>query len=315
MSCSRFAGLLAVFLSLPACDSGNPLTSGGGGTTSSTASASTSAATTTASTTASTSSATTAATTSSSGTGGAPAWPTCDTEPTGSTAKTIPQIWTDNPTMPAPEWIEGVFVTAVARNGCVANQSCDIFIQQDETYASFSAAASHSIHIGIAPAVAEHFVGIKVGDKVDAYGFASRNTQNGQNELMILVTPTLVGCMKVVGTGAPMPVAATLEELTVAGYEATGPVFLTVSNVSGKPQTPSATFALWDTATGPTQPIDEVTNLSPFYVDNEAFTGLTQGVVTKWSSVTGVFGIFVPPSTPVTKYEELYIRTMADAVP
>ena len=163
--------------------------------------------------------------------------------------------------------------------------------------------------------MSSHFVGINVGDKVDAYGFAYVNTQNGQNELMILVTPTLVGCAKVVGTGMPVPVAATLDDLTITGYESNGPLFVKLQGISGKPHMPAQTFAMWATATGPIQPLSEVTDMSPFFLQGAAFTGLTPEVVTKWTSVTGVFGLFVPPAMPVVKYEELYIRTMADAVP
>jgi hypothetical protein len=217
--------------------------------------------------------------------------------------------------MPAPEWIPGVFVTAVSRGGCAAMQSCEIFVQQNESYPTFAAAQQQSIHIGIAPEVSSHFVGIHVGDKVDVYGHAFRDTQNGMNELLILVTMNLPGCMKVVGAGAPVPVAATLDELTTAGYETNGPVLVTLQAVSGKPHMPTQTFALWNTATGPTMPLDQVTSVSPFFLPGAAFTGFTPEVITNFQSVTGVFGQFIPPGTPVVKYEELYVRSMMDIVP
>ena len=217
--------------------------------------------------------------------------------------------------MPAPEWIQGVFVTAVAHGGCAANQSCDIYVQQSESYPNLAAAQKQSIRYAIAPAVSSNFVGIKVGDKVDAYGFAYRNTQNGQNELMFLVTPTLAGCMKAVGTGNPLPTAATLNDLTITGYETNGPLFVVLPGISGKPHMPGQTFAMWNTATGPTQPLAEVTDMSPYFLPGSVFTGFTPEMVTHWTTVQGVFGLFVPPGMPVVKYEELYIRSMADAAP
>ncbi|MFO0611186.1 MAG: hypothetical protein U0414_01265 [Polyangiaceae bacterium] len=247
------------------------------------------------------------------GAGGATPWPTCDTQPSGSTSETIPQVWADDPALPTKVWLPGVFVTAVARGGCVAGQSCEIFIQQSESYATFALAAKQSLPIGIAPTVAEHFVGIQVGDKVDVYGSAFRNTQNGKNELGILVTPALRGCAKVVGTGNPTPVAVTLPELTTPYYEANGPALVQVAGVSGKPQLPDETFGLWDTVLGPMGTLEEVTSLSPFFLPSAVFTGFTQGQTTKFTSVTGVFAQFQPPMS-MTKYEEICARTMNDIV-
>lgn len=248
------------------------------------------------------------------GMGGAPGWPTCDSQPPNSSSEPIPQVWADNPMTPKKVWIENVIVTAVARAGCAANESCQIFIQQSETYASLTAAQKQSLPIGIAPAVAEHFVGIKVGDRVDVYGHAFRNTQNGKNELGILVTPALQGCAKVVGSAAPVPVVATLPELTTPYYEANGPALVTLTAVTGKTKTPVETFALWNTGMQPTGDITEVTSLSPFFLTGAAFTGLTPATVTDFASVTGVFGIFAPDATPLIKYEEIYPRTANDIV-
>lgn len=248
------------------------------------------------------------------GAGGAPGWPTCDSQPPNSTSEPIPQVWADNPATPKKVWIKGVVVTAVARSGCVAMESCQIFIQQDDAYATLAAAQKQSLPIGIAPAVAQHFVGIQVGDKVDVYGHVFRNTQNGKNELGILVTPALQGCAKVVGAGNPVPVAATLPVLTTPYYEANGPALVTVSGVTGKTKTPVETFALWDTVAGPTGGIEEVTSLSPFFLTGAAFTGLTPATVTDFVSVTGVFGIFAPDAVPLIKYEEIYPRTANDIV-
>lgn len=249
------------------------------------------------------------------GAGGAPGWPTCDTQPAGSTSEPIPQVWADDPMTPKKVWMPGVYVTAVARAGCAAMQSCEIFVQQSESYATLAAAQKQSLPIGIAPSVAEHFVGIKVGDKVDVFGSVFRNTQDGKNELAMLVTPALPGCAKVVGTGNPTPVAATLAELTTPYYEANGPALVTVTAVSGKPHMPAETFALWDTAMGPMGTIEEVTSMSPFFLSGAVFTGFTPEQVKNFVSVTGVFGIFEPPAMPVIKYEEIYVRTMNDVVP
>lgn len=246
--------------------------------------------------------------------GAAPGWPTCDTQPPSSTSEPIPQVWSDNPAMPKKVWLPGVYVTAVARSGCVAMQSCQIFVQQSESFATLAAAQKQSLPIGIAPAVAEHFVGIKVGDKVDVYGHVFRNTQDGKNELGILVTPSLQGCAKVVGTGNPTPVAATLPELTTPYYEANGPALVTLSAVTGKTKTAVETFALWDTIAGPTGGIEEVTSLSPFFLSGAAFTNLPAGQFTDFVTVTGVFGIFAPDAVPLIKYEEIYPRTANDIV-
>jgi len=319
MRTTHFA-LALCLVGIISCDSGGKVNTGSGGSTggagttsaaTTTTVASTSSATTSASTTATSGSTTSASSTS---TGGL-MWPTCNTQPPGSTVATIPAVWAANPAMPTPEWMQGVFVTAVAHGGCAANQSCDIYVQQSESYPNLAAAQKQSIRYAIAPAVSSNFVGIKVGDKVDAYGFASRNTQNGQNELMFLVTPTLAGCMKVVGSGNPLPTAATLDDLTITGYETNGPLFVVLPGISGKPHMPAQTFAMWNTATGPTQPLAEVTDMSPYFLPGDVFTGLTPEMVTHWTTVQGVFGLFVPPATPVVKYEELYIRSMADAAP
>lgn len=296
-----------------ACSNGGTGTGGTGGTGTTSSTSKTSSSTTGSSTT---SGSTTSSTTSSSssgqgGQGGAPGWPTCDTQPPGSALKTLPQVWTDNPASPTPEWIPGAYVIGVSGAGCVANMSCQIFIQQDETYANLTAAQQHAIKIDIIPAAAVHFTGIAVGDKVDVYGQAFRDTQMGANELKILVSPNLQGCAKKVGTGNPVPVTATLDQLTVDLYETQGPLLITVPTVTGHVHMPTETFALWTTGQSPGMDITKVTSMSPFFLSGGAFTGLTPDLITQFGSVTGVFGIFFPQGN--IKYEEIYIRSMAEA--
>jgi hypothetical protein len=238
-------------------------------------------------------------------------WPTCDTQPAGSQTKTLPEIWTDNPQAFAKEWVQGVYVIGVSGAGCAANTSCQIFVQQDLSYASFAAAQQHAIKIDILPSVAEHFTGIAVGDQVDVYGEAIRDSMGLGQELKILVTPTHPGCAKKVGSGTAVPVTATLDQLTVPVYQAQGPILVTVSNVTGHVHMLSETFGLWNTGQMP-GPLSDETSVSPFFLSGGAFTGLTTDKITDFTSVTGVFGIFTPPGNII--YEEIYIRDMAEAV-
>lgn len=245
--------------------------------------------------------------------GGAEPWPTCDTQPTGSVQKTIPEIWTDDPMFPTAAWVPGVYVTAVSGSGCSAGQSCQFFVQQNESYTTIADATHQSLRVGVAPAVASYFVGIAVGDQIDLFARASRDTQNGKNELAFLVTPSLPGCAKVVGTGDPQPITLTLDDFTVAAYETErGPMLVRVTTVTGNPNAPDATFALWDTGSVPGGDITTVTSLSPYFLSGGSFNGLTDGVNTDFDEVVGVFSLFTPPGSPVTKYEEICVRSDLD---
>ncbi len=245
--------------------------------------------------------------------GGSEPWPTCDTQPTGSPTKTLEQIWTDNPTQFAEAWVPGVYVTAVSKDGCTANDDCQFFVQQDESYASLNAATHKSLRVAAAPSVASYFAGIAVGDKVDLYAHAIRDTTNGKNELFFLVTPTLPGCAKVVGSGTLVPLTVTLDDLSVQAYEVDrGPLFVSVDTVSGKPHLPGETFALWDTGGPIGNDITTVTSLSPYFLPNGTFTGLTAEQVTDFQKTVGVFGLFYPSGNPVMKFEEIYARETAD---
>ncbi len=247
------------------------------------------------------------------GGGEAPTWPDCETQPSGSPTKTLPQIWADNPSMPTEAWVPGVYVTAISGDGCSANQSCQFFVQQAESFNSFAEATHQSLRVGVSPPVASYFTTLAVGDQVDLYAHAFRDTADGKNELIFLVTPALPGCAKVIGSGDPQPVLATLDQLTVAAYEDTvGPVLVQIDTVSGNPNLPAETFALWDTGGPIGGDITTVTSLSPFFLSGEAFTGLTDGMNTDFANVVGVFGIFAPPADPLIKYEEIYVRSVAD---
>lgn len=246
--------------------------------------------------------------------GGVEAWPTCDLQEPNVPAKTLPQIWIDNPATPSRAWVSGVYVSAVSGAGCVANSSCQIFVQQSETYADLNAAKKQSIRFAVAPAAASRFVGLAAGDRVDLDARAFRDTTDGKNELIFLVTDNLKGCMKKTGTGTLVPVTTTLDVLSVPEYEANGPILVRVDTVTGRPHLPAETFALWDTGAPLPGDLTTVTSLSPFFLSGAAFTGLTAEQVTDFASVTGVFGIFTPDAVPLVKYEEIYPRSMAEVI-
>jgi hypothetical protein len=237
-------------------------------------------------------------------------WPTCDMQPPGSTTKTLPEIWVDDPVAPTEAWVPGVYVTAVSGSACSAGSSCQIFVQQQESYPTLNAATHQSIRVAIVPAAAEHFEGIAVGDRIDLFASAFRDTSDGRNELIFLVSPNLPGCAAVVGTGDPQPVTVTLDQLTLAAYETDiGPVLVRVDTVSGNPALPDETFGLWDTGGMIGGDITTVTSLSPFFLPGSAFTGLTQGMITDFEEVVGVFAIYAPDADPLIKYEEIYVRS------
>jgi hypothetical protein len=248
------------------------------------------------------------------GSGGAGGgWPTCDVPPVDLPVSTIPQVWEADPSDPTEYWIPGVFVTAVSGGGCVDSGSCQLFVQQAETYPSLAAAAHQGLRVAITPAVASYFTGIGVGDRIDLRAFALRDTDDGKNELFFFVTPNLPGCAAVVGSGTPAPVTATLLDLTVEAYEETiGPVLVRVDTVSGNPNMPAETFGLWETGT-PIDPTNmDITSLSPFFLSPQSFVGLTDGMNTNFQFVVGVFALFTPPADPLIKYEHIYPRTTAE---
>lgn len=248
-------------------------------------------------------------------------WPTCDTQPLSASTKTIPQIWTDDPASPTEVWVAGVYITAISGNGCEAGKSCQIFVQQDQTYASWAAGAQHAIKLRISAATASHFVGLSVGDQVDVLGYAWRFNLGGEHELLIQVNSQLAGCAKKVGTGSPTPITGVkLSDLSVSAYEDThGPLLIQVANVSGKPAAPTQIFGIWDTGVGIGDGgTASLRSLSPYFLTSHRFSTLPTdgGTTVDFQSVTGVFGLYVPytEAGAATKYVVIYPRSMSDLV-
>jgi hypothetical protein len=210
--------------------------------------------------------------------------------------------------------VPGVYITAISKSGCQSGVACQIFVQQAESYPSLAAGSQQALKIFVSASTAQHFTTLLVGDRVDVYAHAWRYDIDGQNELLLQVSSGLPGCAKKIGQGTPLPVTVTLAELSVTAYESTvGPLLIRVDTVSGKPAAPTETFGLWETGVFDDAGIENVTSLSPFFLPGGAFVGLTQNQIESFTSVTGVFGLFVI-GMPVAKYEEIYPRTMADVV-
>ena len=294
--------------------SGSSASGSGGGATS--AASSTASASSTSGSASATTGAGGGASSSSGGTGGGFMWPTCDAPEPGAVQKTLHQIWQDNPAAPTEVWSPGLFVTGVSKGGCQAGTACQIFVQQKEDMVTLAGAAQQSLKMFISANTAFHFLGIKVGDKVDVDAHAWRYNVNGENELLLQVSLALPGCAKVVGSGLPVPVKATLSDFSVAAYEDTlGPVLVTVDAVSGTPQMPAQTFAILNTKGGFSDAgVATLTSLSPYFMPGGVFTGyaaMNTGSKHDFASVTGVFGIFIPTGS-MSKYEEVYPRSEAD---
>ncbi len=255
------------------------------------------------------------ATTGGGGTGGmGGGWPTCDAKPDNVPDKALHDIWAQNPAAPTEVWVSGAFVTAVSRSGCTAGTACQFFLQEAPQFVDFAGAAHRSLKVFASASTAFHFEGIAVGDQVDVQAWAWRYNVDGQNELLLQVNQQLPGCAKKVGSAVPVPVSAVLADLTVQGYEVDyGPVFVKLDLVSGKPHLPAQTFGLWTTGQIDNNP-DGITSLSPFFLTGAVFTGLTAEKIHDFTSIVGVFGLFVPPANPVVKYKEIYPRDMAEVV-
>ena len=255
------------------------------------------------------------------GTGGdaGATWPTCDTQPSAAPSKTIVQIWADNAATETQVWVPGVFITAISGGACVSGTTCQIFVQQAETYASLAAGAKQGIKLRIASTVANYFASLKVGDKVDVLGYAWRYNLGGANEMAIQINSQLPGCAKKVGTGNPVAITGVqLTDLTVAAYEQThGPLLVQLTTVTGKPALPTEIFGLWKTGVGIGDAGPEsLVNASPFFLANGAFTGFTSGQPVDFKTLTGVFAVFSPfveAGTP-PKYTVVYPRVMTEMV-
>jgi hypothetical protein len=250
-----------------------------------------------------------------------PGWPTCDAKPATAAHKTLPQIWADDPSAPTEVWVTGTYVTAISGGACTAGDACQIYLQQDPTYASFALGAHRAIKLRVSGTAAQYFTALAPGDQVDVLGHAWRFNLGGANELVIQVNAQLQGCAKKIGTGAPAPITGIqLSDLNVTSYELThGPLLIQVAAVSGKPAAPAEIFGIWPTGVGigDASPSDLV-SISPFFLPAFAFTGLpTNGQTTvSFQTVTGVFGQYIPATETGTppKYHVIYPRSMADLV-
>jgi hypothetical protein len=248
------------------------------------------------------------------GAGGGSGAPGCDAPPPGAAQKTIAEIWADNPTQPTATWVAGVYVTAISGSKCDASYECQLFVQSETSFASFDAGAQQALRVLAFPPSVNELASLAVGDRIDLYGSVWRHTSGGQNELLFELSSTYPGCAKKIGAGEPAGIPdVTLEQLTVAAYESThGPLLVRLDGVSGKPNDMKKIFALWKSFQIGDGGIEDVVSLSPYFLPNGQFTGLTAGVIHNFSYVQGVFGLFVPPA-PSSKYKVLYIRSMADA--
>jgi hypothetical protein len=252
------------------------------------------------------------------GEGGEPAmWPTCDEMPADADPTTIHELWVAPPQAETKVWLDGVYITAISKNGCVdamPTETCQIFLQEAETYPDLASGSQRAIRMFISGNSAKHFTSLAVGDQVDVLAHAKRDTQNGHDELMLSVVTALPGCAKKVGQGAPAPVVVQYEDLTLSAYEQTvGPLFVRLEGVSGKPQLTDEIFGLWETGVFNEAGIENVVSLSPFFLPGGTFTGLEAGKTHAFGSVTGVFGLFVIDS-PLTKYKVIYPRSMGEVV-
>jgi hypothetical protein len=251
-------------------------------------------------------------------------WPDCKTQPPNTTLMTLPEVWqNDDTSTPKGVFVTGVTVTAIGHGACTAGYACQLVVQ-DGSYATLVAGAHHAIKVFASATTSKYFTGLTVGDKIDVSGFAWRYTLQNSNELLIEVNVMLPGCSNKTGTNALTPVTGvTLDDFTVDHYEQTyGPLLVEVANVSGKYTGPAnVTFGLYPTGVDggfPEAGATDIVSLSPYFLPNGNFTGLAQGQVTKFTTITGIFDVFYAPpadgGTAATKYLELGPRTSADIV-
>lgn len=242
-------------------------------------------------------------------------WPDCTSQPQGVPTKTIDQIWSDDPTTPTQVWLPGVYVTALSKGACVDGVACELILQQDLTYASLEAGAQHAVRAWITSSTAKYFASLAVGDQVNAMAWAYRESEGGQNELIVHVDLLEPGCALKIGSGTPTPIqgVALTDINSLAAYEQIyGPLLMQIANVTGTPKQPDQTFGLGNTFFDGGVTGGEIISLSPYYMDGGAFEGLEAGVKTKFSSVTGVFNEYFNPDASATKYLEIGARTPAD---
>jgi hypothetical protein len=242
-------------------------------------------------------------------------WPDCTSQPQGVPTKTIADLWTDNPSVPKQVWVPGVFVTAVSQGACKPSVACEFILQQDETYPSLQAGAQHAIRAWIGSSASKYFTQLAVGDQVNAMAWAFRESEGGQNELILHVDDVSPGCALKVGSGNPTPIAGVqLSDIgSLAAYEDLyGPLLLQVANVTGTPKQPNQTFGLGNTFFDGGTSDGSIVSLSPYYMDGGVFVGLEAGVKTKFTSVSGVFNEYFNPDASAVKYLEIGARTASD---
>jgi hypothetical protein len=234
------------------------------------------------------------------GTDAAKPWPDCLTHPTNAPTRLI----------------NDVTISAISFNGCSTGHACQIFLQTDATYPSLVAGAHKAIKMFISAAAAGHFSTAQVGDTVNAMGWGWRYDVDGQNEILLEVNDEFQGCVKKTGTLVLTPITGvSLGDLTVDAYENTyGPLLVEVDNTRGTTTANlTETFGLVPGADGGF--IDagpEIVSLSPFFLANGTFAApMTVSTHEHFTSIVGVFGLFVPADAGAT-YNELYPRTMTD---
>jgi hypothetical protein len=242
-------------------------------------------------------------------------WPDCTSQPQGVPTKTIADLWTDDPTTPTQVWLDGVYVTAISKGACQAGVACEFILQQDLTYGSLEAGAQHAIRAWISSTTSKYFTTLAVGDQVNAMAWAFRETEAGQNELILHVDAVSPGCALKIGSGTPTPITGVLlsDIGSYAAYEQIyGPLLLQVANVTGTPKQPNQTFGLGDTFYDGGTSDAAIVSLSPYYMDGGVFEGLEAGVKTKFNAVSGVFNEYFNPDASATKYLELGARSPTD---
>ena len=242
-------------------------------------------------------------------------WPDCTSQPNGVPTKAITDLWTANPTTPTQVWLPGVYVTAISKGACVAGVACEFIVQQDLTYGSLEAGAQHAIRAWIGSSASKYFTQLAVGDQVNAMAWAFRESEGGQNELILHVDDVDPGCALKIGSGTPTPITGVqLTDIgSLAAYEDIyGPLLLQVANVTGTPKQPDQTFGLGNTFFDGGASDAAIVSLSPYYMDGGNFVGLEAGVKTKFASVSGVFNEYFNPDASAVKYLEIGARTQAD---
>jgi hypothetical protein len=242
-------------------------------------------------------------------------WPDCTSQPQGVPTKAITDLWSANPSTPTQVWLAGVYVTAISQGACVAGVACEFILQQDLTYASLEAGAQHAIRAWIGSSASKYFVQLAVGDQVNAMAWAFRESEGGQNELILHVDDVEPGCALKIGSGTPTPITGVaLGDLgSLSAYEDTyGPLLLQVANVRGTPKAPDQTFGLGNAIFDGGASDAEIVSLSPYYMAGGNFVGLEAGVKTTFTSVSGVFNEYFNPDASATKYLEIGARTPSD---